>query len=322
MPSIALDRFTSTLPDLLKCPACKNAAYPPYLLCASEHVRCSACAFTLYATDTCPDRGCAAAPLKLNVRRSPMLNRAFEAYKVKCRNPGCAWTGPAQNDEAHEAGCAFRQSPCSHCRRLYKTTDLEAHYKTCPEVKIECPQGGKDCGGRKNHGWRKRRHANAYRRGMRPMDGCETRTTRANLAKHEEGCSTDHENIKAFAREILRLRNAVDASTERCNALEEEKSDLTAKLAEEEKRRASMVTSSTSTDPVESSAATDKQSASINKGVLTSSSCANVDPAGQATKRSSRIAAKRRSSQAFADASDARPSPSRRNSVKPEPADA
>ncbi|GAA6032751.1 hypothetical protein NBRC10512_005181 [Rhodotorula toruloides] len=282
MPSIALDRFTSTLPDLLKCPACKNAAYPPYLLCASEHVRCSACAFTLYATDTCPDRGCAAAPLKLNVRRSPMLNRAFEAYKVKCRNPGCAWTGPAQNDEAHEAGCAFRQSPCSHCRRLYKTTDLEAHYKTCPEVKIECPQGGKDCGGRKNHGWRKRRHANAYRRGMRPMD----------------------------------------MPCERCNALEEEKSDLTAKLAEEEKRRASMVTSSTSTDPVESSAATDKQSASINKGVLTSSSCANVDPAGQATKRSSRIAAKRRSSQAFADASDARPSPSRRNSVKPEPADA
>ncbi|BGP05170.1 ubiquitin-protein ligase [Rhodotorula toruloides NP11] len=314
MPSIALDRFTSTLPDLLKCPACKNAAYPPYLLCASEHVRCSACAFTLYATDTCPDRGCAAAPLKLNVRRSPMLNRAFEAYKVKCRNPGCAWTGPAQNDEAHEAGCAFRQSPCSHCRRLYKTTDLEAHYKTCPE------------GGRTMAGGRgvmpTHIDEECAQWTCRAVEGCETRTTRANLAKHEEGCSTDHENIKAFAREILRLRNAVDASTERCNALEEEKSDLTAKLAEEEKRRASMVTSSTSTDPVESSAATDKQSASINKGVLTSSSCANVDPAGQATKRSSRIAAKRRSSQAFADASDARPSPSRRNSVKPEPADA
>ncbi|CDR37314.1 RHTO0S02e13322g1_1 [Rhodotorula toruloides] len=222
MPSIALDRFTSTLPDLLKCPACKNAAYPPYLLCASEHVRCSACAFTLYATDTCPDRGCAAAPLKLNVRRSPMLNRAFEAYKVKCRNPGCAWTGPAQNDEAHEAGCAFRQSPCSHCRRLYKTTDLEAHYKTCPEVKIECPQGGKDCGGRKNHGWRKRRHANAYRRGMRPMDmpcgrglrdahdacqPCEARRRLFHRSREYQGvCQGDPETQKRCRRQHRALQ--------------------------------------------------------------------------------------------------------------------
>lgn len=158
-------------------------------------------------------------------------------------------------------------------------------------------------------------------RRCRAVKGCETRTTRANLEKHEEGCSADHEDIKAFAREIQRLRSAVDASTERCNALEEEKSDLTAKLAEEEKRRANMVTVSTSTYPVEV-AATSGAGASTSTSVLTPSSRANVDAAGQATKRSSRIAAKRRSSQAFADASDARPSPSQRGTVKPEPADA
>ncbi|BGO98346.1 hypothetical protein NBRC10513v2_002741 [Rhodotorula toruloides] len=289
MPSIALDRFTTTLPDLL-----------------------NACAFNLYAFDTCPDRGCAAAPLKTNVRKSPMLERAFEAYKVKCRNSGLP-----------VPPFALLALP-----QALQDDGLEAHYKTCPEIKIECPQGGKDCSGRKNHGWRKRRIMPTHideecaQWTCRAVKGCETRTTRANLEKHEEGCSADHEDIKAFAREIQRLRSAVDASTKRCNALEEEKSDLTAKLAGEEKRRANMVTSSTSTDPVELSAATGTSSASTKQGILTPSSRANVDPAGQATKRSSRIAAKRRSSQAFADASDVRPSPSRRGTVKPEPADA
>ncbi|KAJ8296625.1 hypothetical protein OF846_000977 [Rhodotorula toruloides] len=317
--------FTSTLPDLLKCPACKNAAYPPYLLCASEHVRCSACAFTLYATDTCPDRGCAAAPLKLNVRRSPMLNRAFEAYNVGIpvvRGPDPPKTTKRTKQAAPSASHLARIAAGSTRRPISRLITRPAlRSRSNAHKAARTAEGGRTmAGGRGVMPTHIDEECAQWT--CRAVEGCETRTTRANLAKHEEGCSTDHENIKAFAREILRLRNAVDASTERCNALEEEKSDLTAKLAEEEKRRASMVTSSTSTDPVESSAATDKQSASINKGVLTSSSCANVDPAGQATKRSSRIAAKRRSSQAFADASDARPSPSRRNSVKPEPADA
>lgn len=276
--------------------------------------------------------------------------------------------------DAARPQCTFRNVSCHHCYRSYKPNELEAHYKTCPEMKIDCPKGGKDCGGRSSHGHRKRRlmtkHletecaqwkcVNSSLRQLRMLTvtpcrcravgGCRTRSTYANLAKHEKGCLAAHEETKSLTKDlqslkeevkglceagasldedykILRkeaekLKKALDFQTTMCSALVEEKRELTARLAEEEKRRAEMVTSSTTTDKIVSSASAIGAGRSTSAEVLTPSSRVNVDGAGQASKRSSRIAAKRRASQVFPDASDGQPSPNRRSPVKPEPAEA
>jgi hypothetical protein len=78
---VDLGRFVDKeVPQHLRCPACFEAAYPPVLVCWSEHALCRQCAdhFVTNESYACPTcRQGMVFPLKPSL----FIKRAIEAYK-------------------------------------------------------------------------------------------------------------------------------------------------------------------------------------------------------------------------------------------------
>ncbi|BGP29242.1 hypothetical protein JCM10296v2_000980 [Rhodotorula toruloides] len=195
-----LDRFVKNVPEYLHCPVCLEAAYPSVLVCWSEHALCATCADRLVKAKSlfCPT---CRQGMVFPLRPSLLMKRAVEDYKIRCANDGCPWTGSVANDQQHSSGCQHRKVPCKACKTLYKLSQRNEHLEVCPEKMIECPQGGKDCGGLKSGGMRRRRlmqqHLNTESAQWHcfAVPGCRTKTTLANLDEHEQGCRAAYDEI-------------------------------------------------------------------------------------------------------------------------------
>ncbi|BGO98348.1 hypothetical protein NBRC10513v2_002743 [Rhodotorula toruloides] len=195
---VDLGRFVDKkVPQHLRCPACLEAAYPPVLVCWSEHALCRQCAVASesYACPTC--RQGMVFPLKPSL----FIKRAIEDYKIKCENDGCSWTGTVVNEKQHSNSCPFRKVFCKLCDSRYIFSQRDAHLDVCTEKTIDCPQGGRDCGGRSSGGRKKRRLMQEHldkecaQWQCRAVPDCKTKTMRANLDEHEKGCRAAYDEI-------------------------------------------------------------------------------------------------------------------------------
>ncbi|BGO88736.1 hypothetical protein JCM10020v2_000354 [Rhodotorula toruloides] len=205
---VDLGRFVDKeVPQHLRCPACLEAAYPPVLVCWSEHALCRQCADRFvanesYACPTCRQR------MVFPLKPSLFIKRAIEGYKIKCENDGCSWTGTVVNEEQHSDSCPFRKVFCRLCDSRYVFSQRDEHLDVCTEKTIDCPQGGKDCGGRSSGGRKKRRLMQEHldkecaHWQCRAVPDCKTRTMRANLDEHEKGCRAAHEEILHLKRTV------------------------------------------------------------------------------------------------------------------------
>ncbi|EMS23448.1 hypothetical protein NBRC10512_005174 [Rhodotorula toruloides] len=113
-------------------------------------------------------------PMKLPLRESLLLRRAVEDYEFTCRHEGCDWIGSVVDEDEHADKCEFGPVACSL---------MQAH------LIEECAQ------------WK-------------CIEGCETRTTRANLAQHEAAC-------KASTARILELEATLEAHELKVSALKQ-----------------------------------------------------------------------------------------------------
>ncbi|BGO88735.1 hypothetical protein NBRC10512_005182 [Rhodotorula toruloides] len=272
-----LDRFVKKVPEYLHCPVCLEAAYPSVLVCWSEHALCATCADRLvkaqsFACPTCRQG------MVFPLRPSLLMNRAVEDYKIRCANDGCPWTGSVANDQQHSSGCQHRKVPCKACKTLYKVSQRTEHLQVCPEQMIECPQGGKDCGGLKAGGMRRRRLMQQHldtecaQWQCSAVPGCRTKTTLANLDEHEQGC-------RAAYDEILQLKLTIEENAKLADQRATNKAlDLTASSDEEEK----VFPSSSDTEDLLPQA--EEPAASTSK----------ADELAHGPKRSARIASKRK----------------------------
>ncbi|BGO98347.1 hypothetical protein NBRC10513v2_002742 [Rhodotorula toruloides] len=274
---VDLERFVKDVPEYLHCPVCLEAACPPILVCWAEHALCETCADRLVKAQSlfCPT---CRQGMVFPLRPSLLMKRAVEDYKIQCTNDGCPWTGSVANDQQHSSGCQHRKVPCKACKTLYKVSQRDAHLQVCPEKMIECPQGGKDCGGLRSGGMRRRRlmqqHLNTECAQWQcsAVPGCRTKTTLANLDEHEQGC-------RAAYDEILQLKLTIEENAKLANHRATEKAlDLTASSDEEEK----VFPSSSDTEDL------------LPQGEGPGASTSKAGELAQGPKRSARIASKRK----------------------------
>ncbi|BGP59388.1 hypothetical protein NBRC10512_005184 [Rhodotorula toruloides] len=224
---IPLDRFKFSweVQDFVKCAGCRQVAYEPYFICPNEHVKCAAC----IQPPAAPIVGAVAAPppagpvaancgvcsraLLAQPRPSPLLKRTIEARTI-----------------------------------IY--SQLSTHYDTCPEKKIECPQGGKICGGRASHGFRKRRlmpkhlETECAQWKCRATKGCPTKTTSANLEAHEKACRVANDKFAQLKQSIKEKQ----ASNELLSNEVDRLSKIAVFYDELMEKRSSMINSTTMTD--------------------------------------------------------------------------
>ncbi|BGO98349.1 hypothetical protein NBRC10513v2_002744 [Rhodotorula toruloides] len=259
---IPLDRFKFSweVQDFVKCAGCRQVAYEPYFICPNEHVKCAACiqppaAPVVGAAPAPPPAGpvatncsvCSRAILA-QPRLSPLLKRTIET--LKCKNEGCSWTGSITEDAQHGTVCTFRPTPCPCCSRTVIYSQLSTHYDTCPEKKIECPQGGKDCGGRSSHGFRKRRlmpkhlETECAQWKCRATQGCPTKTTSANLDAHEKACRVANAKIAQLEQSTEEKQAANELLSNEIDRL----SKIAVLYDELMEKRTSMIDSTTMTD--------------------------------------------------------------------------
>uniref|UniRef100_A0A0K3CDT1 BY PROTMAP: gi/472585916/gb/EMS23458.1/ zinc finger, TRAF-type domain containing protein [Rhodosporidium toruloides NP11] n=1 Tax=Rhodotorula toruloides TaxID=5286 RepID=A0A0K3CDT1_RHOTO len=224
---IPLDRFKFSweVQDFVKCAGCRQVAYEPYFICPNEHVKCAACiqppaAPVVGAAPAPPPAGpvatncsvCSRAILA-QPRLSPLLKRTIETRTV-----------------------------------IY--SQLSTHYDTCPEKKIECPQGGKDCGGRSSHGFRKRRlmpkhlETECAQWKCRATQGCPTKTTSANLDAHEKACRVANAKIAQLEQSTEEKQAANELLSNEIDRL----SKIAVLYDELMEKRTSMIDSTTMTD--------------------------------------------------------------------------
>ncbi|BGP45195.1 hypothetical protein JCM10450v2_001012 [Rhodotorula kratochvilovae] len=203
-----LERFTVPLPDHLHCPVCLAAAYPPIAVCSAEHILCQSCITALFAATPAPSCPACREMMPPQLKASPGLKRAIEGYNYKCFRGGCDWVGTVDLEEAHNSVCPYRMVDCALCEQPYQANQKAAHEAECPSVLLDCPRGGRDCGGTKNGGRRKRcnmrnhdRHCTQYKCSV---PGCETRTTTLNLCTHEPACRRLHDEL-AYANDTVKL---------------------------------------------------------------------------------------------------------------------
>lgn len=77
---VDLDRFVKEVPEVLHCPVCLDTAYPPVLVCQSEHALCEGCAVHLVAARSLACPTCRQA-MSFPLRRSFIATRTIEEYK-------------------------------------------------------------------------------------------------------------------------------------------------------------------------------------------------------------------------------------------------
>ncbi|GAA5997033.1 uncharacterized protein JCM10292_006162 [Rhodotorula paludigena] len=206
-----LDSFVTALPAWMHCPVCLEAAYPPVLVCGEQHIVCQSCVGDILAKKrgaTCPT--CRSAMAK-RIEVSPLVKRAFEEYKVKCRHRGCIWVGAVSEEATHATNtCMYRRVPCTLCKVLIAASETQMHIATiCPKATIVCPRGGANCGG-KQKGVYRRRHSAEHEMTCAEFEcrisGCKTRSTRANRIEHERDCSRIRAEQRVLADEVKTLR--------------------------------------------------------------------------------------------------------------------
>ncbi|BGP05173.1 hypothetical protein OF846_000975 [Rhodotorula toruloides] len=203
---LGVERFTTQLPEHLHCFVCLDVSYPPVIVCALEHQMCESCATELRKSSSkgkCPM--CAQTMLD-PVRTSGVLKRAIEDYEVTCRYTGCKWVGCLLDEPTHAKSCDFREIPCALCKTPYQHSRSVQHMLVCPEEVVLCPQGGKRCARKKRCELEKHLSDFCGQWQCRVVQGCDTRTSLANLPAHEKTCADAAARI-AKLEEALSERN-------------------------------------------------------------------------------------------------------------------
>ncbi|GAA5997042.1 uncharacterized protein JCM10292_006167 [Rhodotorula paludigena] len=207
-----LESFVTALPAWLHCPVCLEAAYPPLLVCAEQHIVCQACVGDILASErgtTCPT--CRRAMAK-RVEVSPLAKRAFDEYKYRCRDPDCDWVGSVAEEEDHARNtCLQRKVICRFCAELVTLRKQEDHVRAeCPNATIACPRGGAHCGGPLK-GMLKRRELDAHEKICAEWpcraSQCTTRTTLVNRPAHELWCLNACMDLQNLRRDVRSLES-------------------------------------------------------------------------------------------------------------------
>ncbi|GAA6032759.1 hypothetical protein NBRC10512_005185 [Rhodotorula toruloides] len=161
---LAVERFVTSIPEHLLCFVCMDVSYPPVVVCAVEHHMA----------------------MLMPAVQSAVLKRAIEDYKYTCRHCACDWVGCLLDERKHAETCTFRDTPC---------TIEPDHVAVCARKLIPCPEGGPLCPEKRRSEMRKHLDEECAQWRCRVVAGCNTRSTLANLAAHEQGCSDAAEQI-------------------------------------------------------------------------------------------------------------------------------
>ncbi|KAL1828231.1 hypothetical protein DCAR_0207427 [Daucus carota subsp. sativus] len=124
-PSMAV---SSSVRELLECPVCLNAMYPPIHQCSNGHTLCSGCKPRVH--NRCPT-----CRHELGNIRCLALEKVAASLELPCQYQsfGCAGIFPYYNKLNHETGCAFRPYNCpyagSECTVIGDISYLVDHLK-------------------------------------------------------------------------------------------------------------------------------------------------------------------------------------------------
>ncbi|GAA5873383.1 hypothetical protein JCM16303_001110 [Sporobolomyces ruberrimus] len=181
-------RFIWSLPEHLVCPGCKMALEEGVYACQVGHAACRACLEKKGECLTCREP----VPKDSEFEPATDLIEMIGEYWIRCGESKCRWAGPAKDEKAHRSTCGFRSSLCEGCgSSLVESERLNHFLKECPETRVTCPRGGKDCGG-VGRGSCKRKdafeHDSVCANFSCRLKNCPTRTTLENLSSHEPAC--------------------------------------------------------------------------------------------------------------------------------------
>ncbi|KAJ1480027.1 hypothetical protein T484DRAFT_1957511 [Baffinella frigidus] len=113
---------------------------------------------------------------------------------VECPNAaaGCQESVMRKDAARHASeACAYRLSPCTHCRALFMARDLAEHEGICPEAQVECPNAG--CGVTVARGGMAEHRGGCGREIVAcPCPGCEERMVQAKVEEHVEASGAVH----------------------------------------------------------------------------------------------------------------------------------
>ncbi|KAI7757969.1 hypothetical protein M8C21_018690 [Ambrosia artemisiifolia] len=119
---------TSSVRDLLECPVCLNAMYPPIHQCSNGHTLCSGCKPRVH--NRCPT-----CRHELGNIRCLALEKVAASLELPCKyqSYGCVGIYPYYSKLKHESQCVFRPYNCpyagSECTVIGDIPYLVAHLK-------------------------------------------------------------------------------------------------------------------------------------------------------------------------------------------------
>ncbi|GAA5903498.1 hypothetical protein JCM6882_006565 [Rhodosporidiobolus microsporus] len=229
---IDLDRFVGQKPgDQLLCPVCLDAAWLPYIACP-VHLLCSTCAPEVsgMANPACPK---CRQPLPAELTVMPFAKCMLEGFTITCRNvaTGCNWTGSISDEGQHAtANCLHRLVECALCHQQHTFASTHLHNGLCPEWWLDCPRGGKDCGGVVGSGCFKRKNETKHDARCTMFHCvnfhvCRTRTTKSNMASHENACVALMLDKEEKDDELQIRQREINELKEKVAKLEAEKQD-------------------------------------------------------------------------------------------------
>nr|GMD62660.1 E3 ubiquitin-protein ligase SINAT5-like isoform X2 [Ipomoea batatas] len=124
-PNVAV---SSNVRELLECPVCLNAMYPPIHQCCNGHTLCSGCKPRVH--NRCPT-----CRHELGNIRCLALEKVAASLELPCKYQdfGCMGIYPYYSKLKHESQCAFRPYNCpyagSECTVIGDIPFLVAHLK-------------------------------------------------------------------------------------------------------------------------------------------------------------------------------------------------
>ncbi|KAJ6812242.1 E3 ubiquitin-protein ligase SINAT2-like [Iris pallida] len=126
---------SSSVHELLECPVCTNAMYPPIHQCPNGHTLCSNCKLRVH-------NHCPTCRHELGDIRCLALEKVAESLEVPCRyqSIGCYGIFPYYGKVEHEQLCEFRPYNCpyagSECLLTGDIPLLVAHLKNDHKVDV------------------------------------------------------------------------------------------------------------------------------------------------------------------------------------------
>ncbi|KAJ6814134.1 E3 ubiquitin-protein ligase SINAT2-like [Iris pallida] len=126
---------SSSVHELLECPVCTNAMYPPIHQCPNGHTLCSNCKLRVH-------NHCPTCRHELGDIRCLALEKVAESLEVPCRYQtiGCSGIFPYYSKVKHEQLCEFRPYNCpyagSECLLTGDIPLLVAHLKNDHKVDV------------------------------------------------------------------------------------------------------------------------------------------------------------------------------------------